>query len=80
MFMNNVLIIAEMRLNLTNSRIEIYLVEGLMLKAPVAPFPLMVNCSKSQTTVDARRCMQCRPSNVHQEVDETDPRKKKHHH
>ena len=56
MFMNNILIIAEIRLNLTNSRIEIYLADGLMLKAPVAPFPLMVSCSKSRTTVDAGRC------------------------
>jgi hypothetical protein len=50
-----------------------------MLKASVAPFSLMVSCSKSRTTVDAGRCMQCRPSNVHWEVDEADPRKKKHH-
>jgi hypothetical protein len=80
MFMNNILIIAEMRLNLTNSRIEIYPAEGLMLKAPVAPFPLMVSCSKSRTTVDTGRCAQCRPSNIHREVDEADQRKKKHHH
>jgi hypothetical protein len=79
MFMNNILIIAEMRLNLTNSRIEIYPAEGLMLKAPVAPFPLMVSCSKLRTTVDAGRCTQCRPSNVYLEVDEANPRKKKHH-
>ena len=65
MFMNNILIIAQMRLNLTNSRIEIYPAEGLMLKAPVAPFPLMVSCSKSRTIVDARKCTQCCPSNVH---------------
>jgi hypothetical protein len=69
-----------MRLNLTNSRIEIYLAEGLMLKAPVAPFPLMVSCSKSWTTVDTGRCAQCHPSNIHREVDEADQRKKKHHH
>jgi hypothetical protein len=56
MFMNNILIIAEMRLNLTNSRIEIYPAEKLMLKAPVAPFLLMVSCSKSRTTTDAGRC------------------------
>jgi len=78
-FMNNIPIIAKIRFNLTNSRIEIYPAEGLMLKAPVAPFPLMVSCSKSRTTVDAGRCTQCRPSNVHWEVDEADPRKKKHH-
>ena len=77
MFVNNILIIAKMRLNLTNSRIEIYPAEGLMLKALVAPFPLMVSCSKSRTTVVAKRCTQCRPSNVHREVGETvDPRKK----
>ena len=56
MFMNNILNIAEMRLNLTNSKIEIYLAEGPMLKAPVAPFPLMVSCSKSRTTVNVGRC------------------------
>jgi hypothetical protein len=74
MFLNNIVIIAEIRLNLTNLRIEIYPEEGLMLKAPVAPFPLMVSCSKSRTTFDAGRCMQCHPTNVH-----TDPRKRKHH-
>jgi hypothetical protein len=47
MFINNILIIAKMRLNLTNLRIEMYHVEGPMLKAPVAPVPLMVSCSKS---------------------------------
>ena len=56
MFVNNILIIAKMRLNLTNSRIEIYPAEGLMLKALVAPFPLMVSCSKSRTTVNVGRC------------------------
>jgi hypothetical protein len=58
---------------------EMYLAEGLMLKAHVAPFPLMVSCSKSRTTVDAGRCTQCHPSNVHQEVNKADSRKKKHH-
>ena len=76
MFINNVLIIAKMRLNLTNLRIEMYPAEGPMLKAPVAAFPLTVSCSKSQTTVDAERCTQCHPSNVHRKVDEADPRKK----
>jgi hypothetical protein len=33
MFMNNILIIAKIRLKLTNSRMEIYLAEGLMLNA-----------------------------------------------
>jgi hypothetical protein len=56
MFMNNISIIAEMRLNLTNSRIEIYTAERLILKAPVAPFPLMMSCSMSRITVDAGRC------------------------
>ena len=68
-----------MSLNLINSRTEIYPAKGLMLKAPVALFSLTVSCSKSWTTVDAGRCTQCRPSNVHQEVDEANPRKKKHH-
>jgi hypothetical protein len=50
-----------------------------MLKAPVAPDPLMVSWSKSRTTVGVGRCTQCRPSNVHREVDEADLRKKGHH-
>ena len=79
MFMNNILIIAKKRLDLTNLRMEMYPVEGPMLKAPVAPVPLTVSCSKSRTTVDAERCTQCRPSNVHREVDEAGPRKKRHH-
>jgi hypothetical protein len=42
-----------------------------MLKAPVAPFALVaiVRCLRSQTTVDAGRCSQCRPSNIHQQED-----------
>jgi hypothetical protein len=56
MFMNNILIIAKMRLNLTNLRIKMYLAEGPMLKALVVPVPLMVSCSKSRTTVGAGRC------------------------
>jgi len=76
MFMNNILIIAEMRLNLTNLKIEIFPAEGPMLKAPVAPFPLMMSCSKSRTKVDAGRCMQFRPLNVRKKVDEADLRKK----
>ena len=79
MLMNIILIMAEKRLNLTNLRIEMYPAKGPMLKAPVAPDPLMVSCSKSRTTVGARRCTQCRPSNVHRKVDEADPRKKGHH-
>ena len=58
-FMNNIPIIAKKRLNLTYLRIEIYPAEGHMLKAPVAPDPLMVSCSKSQTTVGVGRCTQC---------------------
>jgi hypothetical protein len=75
MFINNILIIAKMRLNLTNLRIEMYTAKRPMLKAPVALAPLMVSCSKSWTTVGAGRCTQCNPSNVQWEVD--DPRKKK---
>jgi hypothetical protein len=75
MLMNIILIMA----NLTNLRTEMYLAEGPMLKAPVAPNPLMVSCSKSWTTVGAARYMLCHPSNVHWEVDEADPRKKGHH-
>jgi len=69
MLMNITLIIAEKRLNLTNLRIEMYPAEGPMLKAPVAPDPLMVSCSKSRTIVIAERCTHCRPSNDHREVD-----------
>ena len=76
MLMNIILIMAEKRLNLTNLRIEIYPAEGPMLKAPVAPDPLIVSCLKSSTTVGAGRCTQCRPSNVHRKVDEANPRKK----
>ena len=72
---NNILIIAKMRFNLTNLRIEMYPAEGPMLKAPVASVPLMVSCSKSRTTVGAGRYTQCSPSNVHREIN--DPRKKK---
>jgi hypothetical protein len=91
MFMNDTLIMAKMRLNLTNLRIEMYPMEGPILKAPLAPVeghmlktlvaldPLMVSCLKSQTTVGAGRCTQCRPSNVHWKVDEADPRKKGHY-
>jgi hypothetical protein len=79
MLMNIILIMAKKRLNLTNLIIEMYPAEGPMLKAPVAPDPLIVSCSKSWTTVGAGRCTQCRPSNVHREVDKADPRKKGHH-
>ena len=61
MFINNILIIAKMRLNLTNLKIEMYHAEGPMLKAPVAPVPLMVSCSKSRTTVGA-----CTPKQMSQ--------------
>jgi len=54
MFINNILIIAKMRLNLTNLRIEMYPAEGPMLETPVASVPLMVSCSKSRTTVGVR--------------------------
>jgi len=69
MLMNIILIMVEKRLNLTNLRIKMYHTEGPMLKAPVALNPLMVSCSKSRTTVVAGRCTQCRPSNIHREVD-----------
>ena len=77
MLMNIILVMVKKRLNLTNWRIEIYPVEGPMLKALVAPNPLMVSCSKSRTTVVAGRCTHCHPLNIHWEVDEiVDPRKK----
>ena len=55
MNMNDIQIMAEKILNLTNSRIELYPVEGPMLKAPVAPRALVdiVHCSMSRTIVDA---------------------------
>jgi len=64
---NNILIIAKMRLNLTNLRIEMYPTEGPMLKALVAPFTrvVIVCWSKSWTTVDAGRCSPRSPSGVH---------------
>jgi hypothetical protein len=73
MNMNDIQIIAEKILNLTNSRIELYLAEGPMLKAPAAPRALVdiVCCSMSRTTVDVGRSSQCNPSNVHQKGDET---------
>jgi hypothetical protein len=77
MDMNDIQIIAEKILNLRNSRIELYLAERPMLKAPVASCALVdiVRCSMSRTTVDVGRCSQYGSSNVHREVD--DPRKKK---
>ena len=49
MNMNNIQIIVEKILNLTNSRIELYPMEGPMLKAPAAPRTLVdiVHCSMS---------------------------------
>ena len=70
MFMNNILIIAKKRLNLTNLRMEMYPAVGPMLKAPVAPVLLMVSCSMSRTTIGAGRCTQCSPSNVYRKVDD----------
>jgi hypothetical protein len=59
--------------------IKMYPAEGPMLKAPVVLDPLMVSCLKSQTKVGAGRCTHCRPLNVHQEVDDADLWKKRHH-
>jgi hypothetical protein len=50
---NSILIIAKkIILNLTNLRIELYLAEEPMLKAPVAPFALVIimRCLNSRTT------------------------------
>ena len=56
MLLNIILIMTEKRLNLTNLRIEMYSAEGPMFKAPMALDPLMVTCSKSQTTVGHVPC------------------------
>jgi hypothetical protein len=58
-------------LNIETIRLKIYLVEGSMLKAPVALCTLVniVRCSMSRTIVDVRRCTQCSPSNVDKEED-----------
>jgi hypothetical protein len=55
MNMNDIQIIAEKILNLTNSRIELYPMEGPMLKPPAASCTLVdiVRCSMSWITVDA---------------------------
>ena len=52
--MNDIQIIEEKILNLTNSRIELYPAEGPMLKAPVASRALVdiVRCSMSRTIID----------------------------
>ena len=43
---------------------------GSMPRASEAPFaPDIVRCSKSWTTVDAERCLQCSPTNSHLEED-----------
>jgi hypothetical protein len=64
-------------LNMETVRLEVYPVEGPMLKAPAAPRALVdiVRCLMSQTIVDAGRRSQCSPLNIHREVD--DPSKKK---
>ena len=50
--------------------LRLYLAEGPMPRASEAPFaPDIVRCSKSWTTVDAGRCLQCSPMNGHQEED-----------
>jgi hypothetical protein len=55
MNMNDIRIIAEKILNLTNSRIELYLMEGPILKAPAAPHALVdiVRCLMSWTNSSA---------------------------
>jgi hypothetical protein len=77
MFMNNILTIAKMRLNLTKLRIEMYPAEGPMIKAPVAPVLLMVSCSKSRTIIGEGRYTQCSPSNVHRKVDNRGRRRRR---
>ena len=51
--------------------IKVYPAEGPMSRASEAPFALVdiMRCSKSWTTVDAGRCLQCSPTNGHQEED-----------
>ena len=58
MNMNDIQIIAEKILNLTNSRIELYPAEGPMLKAPAASRALVdiVRCLMSRSTIDVGRC------------------------
>jgi hypothetical protein len=78
--MMNILIIfksTKTLLNIETVKLEVYLAEGSMLKAPAAPRALVniMRCLMSRITVDAGRCLQCSPSNVHREID--DPRKKK---
>jgi hypothetical protein len=53
--MNIILITVKKRLNLINLRMDMYPAEGPMLKALVAPNPLMVSCLKSWTIVGAGR-------------------------
>jgi len=54
MNMNDIQIIAKNILNLRNSRIELYPVEGHIFKAPAAPHGLIdiVHCPMSRTIVD----------------------------
>jgi hypothetical protein len=78
--MMNILIIfksTKTLLNIETVKLEVYLAEGSMLKTSAAPRALVniMCCLMSRITVDARRCLQCSPSNVHREID--DPRKKK---
>ena len=49
------------------TELRLYPVEGSMPRASEAPFALVdiVRCSKSWTTVDAGRCLQCSPTNGH---------------
>jgi hypothetical protein len=78
--MMNILIIfksTKILLNIETVKLEVYPAEGSMLKAPAAPRALVniMRCLMLRITVDAGRCLQCSPSNVHREID--DPRKKK---
>ena len=76
---NNIMIRAKKTdIEFNNIKDWIIPCKGPMLKAPVALFALVaiVRCLKSRTTVDAGRCSQCRPSNVHQEEDKDNLKKR----
>ena len=58
--------------NAVITKIRMYPTDGPMPRASEAPFALVdiVRCSKSWTTVDAKRCSQRSPTNDHQKEDE----------